>query len=186
MNEAPESTLSPLSGLSGRLSSLLNEKRRRELMRFIKFGVVGAIGAVIDFSSFNALNALGWLEAVEVKLPVGATLTGVGVAATISFVLAIISNFIWNRYWTYPDSRSRPLLAQFLTFFGINVAGLLIRVPLLESLRGPFAGMLETQFSLHDKLATDLGNNIALALAVIAVMFWNFFINRYITYSDVD
>jgi putative flippase GtrA len=33
--------------------------------------------------------------------------------------------------------------------------------------------------------ATVLGRNLALALAVIAVLFWNFFINRIWTYSDV-
>jgi putative flippase GtrA len=30
------------------------------------------------------------------------------------------------------------------------------------------------------------GKNLALALAVGIVMFWNFFVNRYWTYSDVD
>ena len=30
-----------------------------------------------------------------------------------------------------------------------------------------------------------MGNNIALAVAVIIVMFWNFFVNRFWTYSDV-
>jgi len=29
-------------------------------------------------------------------------------------------------------------------------------------------------------------NNLALAIGVIVVMFWNFFINRYWTYSDVE
>jgi len=31
-----------------------------------------------------------------------------------------------------------------------------------------------------------LAKNITLAIAVIIVMFWNFFVNRYITYSDVE
>jgi len=31
-----------------------------------------------------------------------------------------------------------------------------------------------------------LAKNMTLAIAVIVVMFWNFFVNRYITYSDVE
>ena len=31
-----------------------------------------------------------------------------------------------------------------------------------------------------------LADNITLAIAVIIVMFWNFFANRYWTYNDVD
>jgi putative flippase GtrA len=30
-----------------------------------------------------------------------------------------------------------------------------------------------------------LAKNITLAIAVIVVMFWNFFVNRYWTYNDV-
>jgi putative flippase GtrA len=31
-----------------------------------------------------------------------------------------------------------------------------------------------------------LAKNFTLAVAVLVVMFWNFFVNRYWTYSDVD
>ena len=34
--------------------------------------------------------------------------------------------------------------------------------------------------------AATLGGNLALAAAVIIVLFWNFFANRYWTYADVD
>jgi len=50
------------------------------------------------------------------------------IAGTISFIAAITSNFIWNRYWTYPDSRSKPVPHQLAQFVVINVMGLGIRV----------------------------------------------------------
>ena len=40
--------------------------------------------------------------------------------------------------------------------------------------------------SLKVDTATWLGESIAWALAVVIVMFWNFFVNRYWTYNDVD
>lgn len=169
-----------------RLSSLLPGKSRKEVERFLKFSVVGAIGAVIDFGVFNLLNWLGWLSPIRWEFPFGLSITGVGIASMISFVMAVTSNFIWNRFWTYPDSRSKRILAQYVTFLGINLAGLVIRVPLIEVLRGPLAGVVVTQLDVQTETAAILGNNLALAIAVGVVMFWNFFVNRYITYNDVE
>jgi putative flippase GtrA len=100
-------------------------------------------------------------------------------------VLAICSNFVWNRYWTYPDSRSKPIAHQFVQFFIVNVLGIVIRLPIIALTRNPFGKLVEDLFSLKTATAQTLGNNVALAVAVIIVMFWNFFVNRFWTYSDV-
>jgi putative flippase GtrA len=144
---------------------------RTELERFAKFMVVGVIGAVVDFGTYNLLNELA-------NLPPE-------VSGTISFVLAICSNFIWNRFWTYPDSRSKPISYQFVQFFVVNVLGIVIRLPIIALTRNPFGRMAELLFGLETATARTLGNNIALAVAVVIVMFWNFFVNRFWTYSDV-
>lgn len=160
--------------------------QHREVGRFAKFLVVGAIGAVIDYSVFTALNTLRWLDVVRFDLPFGLTLTGVGIAGAIAFTMAVISNFIWNRYWTYPDSRSKPLFLQLVTFFGINVVGLVIRVPVLELLHEPLATLASSVMpALSAKTAAWFGESSAWALAVVIVLFWNFFVNRYLTYNDV-
>jgi len=144
---------------------------RTEMERFAKFMVVGVIGAVVDFGTYNLLNELA-------NLPPE-------VSGTISFVLAICSNFIWNRFWTYPDSRSKPITHQFVQFFVVNVLGIVIRLPIIALTRNPFGRMAELLFGLETAAAQTMGNNIALAVAVVIVMFWNFFVNRFWTYSDV-
>ena len=68
--------------------------------RFLRFAVVGVIGAVVDFGSFNILESLFHVAPVT--------------ASIMSFSAAIISNFIWNRFWTYPDLRSKPLSQQLI------------------------------------------------------------------------
>ena len=147
---------------------LINSKERS---RFLKFATVGAIGAVIDFSIFNLLTSLFQFNPV--------------VAQAISFSIAVTSNFIWNRYWTYPDSRSKSLSKQVIQFLIVNVIGLLIRTPLIAWLN-PLLITIFTQFPLPFGISPIvIGHNIALAIAVGVIMLWNFFVNRFWTYSDV-
>jgi putative flippase GtrA len=146
------------------------KRNRKEAKRFIKFMFVGAMGAIVDFGVLNILTHV---------LDVPVTVAGI-----ISFSLAVTSNFIWNRYWTYPESRHFPLLPQYAQFFIINATALLIRVPILALVPGPLIGMLEST-GMAPAAAEVLGNNLALALAVGIAMFWNFFVNRFITYRHI-
>ena len=156
-----------------KLNRLLSyvQSNRKELERFAKFMVVGAIGAVVDFGTFNLLiEVVAWSPALS---------------GTISFVLAVFSNFVWNRYWTYPDSRSKPVLRQFVQFFFVNALGIAIRLPIISFMPDPLGRLVERWLGLEAELARSLGNNVALAIAVVIVMFWNFFVNRFWTYRDV-
>jgi len=159
-------------------------RTRREINRFLKFSVVGIIGAVVDFGSFNLL----------------ANVIGIGsiIASVISFSAAVTSNFLWNRYWTYPDSRSKPASQQVIQFTLVNLVGLGIRTPIFFFSEAPMIRLSENLIQLSQSIlpesiaslgyinATFLGRNLALALAVIVVLFWNFFINRIWTYSDAE
>ncbi len=149
---------------------LINNVKERE--RFLKFAVVGVIGAVIDFGMMNLLTQVGSMQLVP--------------AGTISFICAIISNFVWNRYWTYPDSRSRPITRQLGMFFAVNIAGVAIRIPILHFLEPPFLSLMKSLRLSVPFSPQFLAKNLTLALAVGIVMLWNFFVNRYWTYNDVD
>src|SRR3972149_238333 len=138
---------------------------RKEAKPFVKFAIVGSIGFVIDTGTLYLLIfALGLDGDTERTL-----------AKAISFTLAVISNFFWNRRWTYPESRPKPLGKQMAQFLVLNVIGL---------------GINLVVFSTVDSLLVpimDLGLAIAGAqvAAVSVAMFWNFGANRLITYNDV-
>lgn len=162
--------------------------KAKEVERFIKFAIVGVIGAVVDFGTLNLLQAtVLHPDAPHIDLKIG-------LATGIAFTSAVVSNFIWNRYWTYPDSRTRRLRNQIVQFFIVNAIGLAFRlwfvqagvdplghagVDVLQSL-GALSGTVEAP------LMRRIGTNIAQFIAVWIVMFWNFFVNRYWTYSDVE
>ena len=91
----------------------LAQQNRKEFGRFFKFMVVGTIGAVVDFGILNVLMLTFRAQHVDLgawhlfgTLTLNGNLT---LSNTISFTTAVLSNFIWNRFWTYPESRSKPL-----------------------------------------------------------------------------
>jgi len=182
MTETTDAVAVP-GGLLGRVQALVQHK---EFERFWKFAVVGGIGFVIDAGTVNLLKVLGIFAAAQLPLAFGLALEEEGIIGTIGFTLAVTSNFLWNRYWTYPDYRSKPVLQQLVTIIGINILGILNRIPILQGLSDPFAQMVGSLTHLENGLAAQIGLNMALMIAVVVVMFWNFFVNRYLTYNDVD
>ncbi len=144
----------------------------QERTRFLKFMAVGAFGALVDFGIANLLAHFFNMVLVY--------------AGSISFTCAVVSNFIWNRYWTYPDSRSRPLSRQLAMFFAVNVAGIAIRIPILKFGEPPLLNFFQN-LNLSASITPEfLARNFTLAVAVGIVMLWNFFVNRYWTYNDVN
>jgi len=146
-------------------------KSVKERTRFYRFAAVGAIGAIVDFCILNLLLTIG---------------TNYVVAGSISFLAAVLNNFLWNRYWTYPDSRSKKIGSQLLQFGIINGIGLAIRIPMLAALEHFLIGLANNYASQIPLSPRFLGHNIGLAMAILIVMLWNYLANRYWTYNDVS
>jgi putative flippase GtrA len=151
----------------------------KEVERFIKFALVGILGAVVDFTVLNMAKRLfeyvglgvGWdvpLDAHQIQLIA---------ANTISFTAAVLSNFTWNRLWTFPESRDRPLGTQLAQFAVVNVLGWLINTVLL---------LVMDQFVFQRIFDERLSYNMAKAFATCVVLFWNFGVNRVWTYKGIE
>ncbi len=148
-------------------------RKRKEQERFLRFAIVGTIGAVIDIGIFNFASSI-------LKIP---ALT----AQAISFSVAVISNFLWNRYWTYPDSRNKAVVNQLIQFVFVSLIGLAVRTLIFDRLEEAMiwsaSQILPANFFLT---FTVVGHNVSLAIVIVVIMFWNFFVNRFWTYNDVE
>lgn len=134
---------------------------RKEFTRFVKFGIVGTLGAVIDFTLLNLFHkGLGWPLLL---------------ANTVSVSVAIISNFTWNRLWTYPESRTRRKRQQLPQFALINIVGLGINNLIVVGLTALFSPYIPDPWNY----------NLAKAIAIGVVLFWNFGANRLWTYRGL-
>ena len=133
----------------------------KELARFVKFAIVGTIGAVIDFSILNLMHKVFHWSLLA--------------SNSLSFTCAVLSNFTWNRLWTFPESRERPIRTQLAQFALVNVIGLGINNLVLVNLAALFSQFIPDPFDY----------NLAKAIAIIIVLFWNFGINRIWTYKGI-
>ncbi len=144
-----------------RLSRLLDYllTNSKEIERFIKFALVGTSGTVVDFGLLNLCILVFGFSLVA--------------ANTCSFSAAVLNNFIWNRLWTFPESRERPFLPQLIQFALVNVAGWAINTGILWTL------------STYVLTMPVWGYNLSKAVAIVVVLFWNFGINRIWTYKGI-
>jgi putative flippase GtrA len=170
------------NGIIQKISVRIGGSKAKEVERFLKFIVVGIIGLAIDLTITNIMRKTLFKPQQDTNLPDM-------IANGLGFTSAVISNFIINRYWTYPDSRSRSILRQLGQFFIINIVGLAIReVILTYILSVPMISLVKqvlgTGLAASDE--KDIGYNIALMMTILIVMLWNFFANRYWTYNDVQ
>lgn len=163
MSELTQSELSPslLNRMIERLSGITG-LRPKEVTRFLKFATVGAIGMVVDLTLLNVLHKVFGLDLL--------------VANAISFTAAVISNFTWNRLWTFPESRQRPLHTQLGKFVIVNAVGLAINEVVL------WLAHQVTQTFLPD----PFDYNAAKILAIGVVLFWNYGVNRLWTYKGIE
>lgn len=151
----------------------------KEFERFVKWMLVGLLGSVVDFAVLNIMKRVfesiglgaGWPLAMD---PHQIQLVA---ANAISFSAAVLSNFTWNRLWTFPESRERPIGSQLVQFTIINVLGLIINTVVLVVLD-------RYVFSIF--LGERLSYNAAKAVAIGVVLFWNYGMNRIWTYRGIE
>jgi len=96
----------------------------------------------------------------------------------------LTSNFFWNRYWIYPESRSKSIRVQVIQFTVVNIIGLVLNLLIFGLVSSALIPRLQIDYGVNNGLL--LGTNIGQVSAVAAILFWNFFVNRYWTYDDVE
>lgn len=127
-------------------------RNRASWLQLLKFGIVGGSGYLINLVVFSLLRSdLGIHQAL---------------AAIGAFCVAVTSNFVWNRYWTFGATEGHAGF-QAARFFAVSVGALAINLAALEVLiRG-----------------TSLGDLAAQAIAVAIAMPFNFLGNKLWTFA---
>jgi putative flippase GtrA len=127
-------------------------RRPASWWQLIKFGIVGGSGYLVNLAVFAFLA--GSLDLHHLAAAVGA------------FCVAVTSNFLWNRYWTFGPGDG-PASFQAVRFFTVSLAALGLNLVVLEVL---LAG-------------GGIGELSAQAIAVAVAMPFNFLGNKLWTFA---
>ena len=127
-------------------------RRPASWWQLIKFGLVGGSGYLINLAVFALLSGNFGVHHL--------------VAAIGAFCVAVSSNFLWNRHWTFAAGHGHAGF-QAARFFAVSIAALLINLVVLEAL---VAG-------------ASLGDLTAQAIAVAVAMPFNFLGNKLWTFA---
>ncbi len=132
--------------LAARARAVRALRRPANWMQLAKFAAVGATGYVVNLAVYTALlRGAGWHYVY---------------AATVSFLVAVTNNYLWNRVWTFRDQRGHVGF-QGLRFFTVALVAY-----------GANLGILSALIALGmDKVAAQ-------AIAIVLVTPLNFIGNK--------
>jgi len=126
---------------------------RRVVRQFVKFGIVGVVSTVIDWGLFYLLNFTFGIYYLTAKV--------------LSFAVAVINSFVWNRRWTF-RSQNPNRNQEFVKFLVIALVGLSLNTLIMYLAVSIF----------HTRKI------VGLIFATGIVTFWNFLANKYWTFQN--
>lgn len=142
---------------------------QRAARQFLKFGMVGSVGALVDFGSYNILTrGFDWLLVLDV---LGFKIIA---ANLISVLLAILSNFLLNKYWTFRNTEPGTAVRQGMGYFVLNGITFVLN-QILTSFFAFHVPLVETIFRSQK-------DNAAKALSIGFILFINFFGSKFIIF----
>jgi len=88
------------------------------MVQFVRFVIVGTSGYALNLGVFALAHV-----AMDYRL-----------AACVAWVFAVTNNFVWNRAWTFRDSREDDARAQAIRFIVVSLLGLGFSLIVLNAL----------------------------------------------------
>ena len=117
---------------------------RKLISQFAGVGAVGLVGLVIDVALFNLLRATVLNPDVVVHGALWATLASTSVA--------IVFNWLGNRYWTFRRERRAHWWREGIEFVLVSIGGLLIALGCVW--------FSEQVLNLHSLLSDNIAKNV--------------------------
>lgn len=137
---------------------------RAEAKRLIKYALVGVLGTFIELSILNLLIfGVGWSSDFDKVM-----------ANVVAVSLAISSNFVWNRLWTFPESVGSERGGQFIKFLSVSLIGLVLNSVIFYA---------ADNFFFEHLFPTVIAVQLAKFTAIAIVLVWNFTVNRFWTFQ---
>lgn len=122
------------------------------IFKLLKFTLVGFSGLIIDFGITFICKEKVFLNKY--------------ISNSIGFAFAALSNYIFNRIWTF-GSNNPELLIEFSSFLLVSIIGLFINTSIL--------------WQIHNNLKVNF--YLSKFGAIVVTTLWNFLANYYFTFQ---
>ncbi len=156
---------------------------KRGVRQFVKFSIVGVMSTAIDwgvhallYKGFNGSLTNATNDFFSANLPFLTKSADFDGAFTtfkiVSFLVAMLNGFFWNRKWTFRISGKENRSAQLGKFAIVNTIGLCINTLVASQIHTPHGGKWNYV--------------LALGVATFVTMFWNFAGHKFWTFKAND
>lgn len=132
-----------------------------------KFGLIGVLNTLIDWGVLGFLTLYFAVDPKQEFLSLGiVTLTFYIFYKSVSFFVANINSYFWNKYWTFSGDVNKKTSEELIQFFAVSIIGFFINVGIavyIFSHIEPIASLNSNQWGI-----------VGAALGSIAGLIWNF------------
>lgn len=164
---------------AGLLVANILSKKIAIIWQIAKFGVTGILNALVDL---GILTILTWLfrsqlhiDSESVILSILPFITFYSIYKAISFVIANINSYYWNKYWTFQKEGTRDEKSNFVQFFIVSLVGFIINV-LAASITFTFV-------NASTAISTDQAGLLGAIAGSIIGLAWNFVGYKFIVFK---
>ena len=132
----------PLAFLGMSIASFLG-KKFLIVLQAARFVLVGALNTFIDL---GVLNSLIWFSGVAAG-PLYSLFKGV------SFLVATVNSYFWNKYWTFGKVQEAPGPREFSKFLTVVAIGFFLNVGIASVV----VNVIGPQFGIGEKIWASIG-----------------------------
>lgn len=133
--------------------------------QFGKFISVGIANTAVDFGVLNFLM-------LSTNISAGIFYS---IFKGISFIVAVIHSYAWNKFWTFKKTETEKVGGEFLRFFVVSVIGFCINVGI--------ASFVVNVISVPAVISLKIWANIGAAAGSIVGLLWNFIGFKFIVFK---
>ncbi len=155
----------PFLSMLGMLVVSLLGKKFLIILQAGKFALTGALNTFIDL---GILNILIWISGA-------ASGTLFSVFKAISFLVATINSYFWNKHWTFEKGKNVFAAKEFSKFLIVTAIGLSINVGIASLV----VNVIGPQFEISKEIWATVGAFTAILFAWI----WNFLSSKFIVFK---
>lgn len=152
-------------------------KKISVVWQLAKFGVTGVINVLVDFGILSILIIIFkkylTINSTDILFSLGIAITFYSLFKAVSFIVANINSYLWNKYWTFDKQGNNQ--SEFFQFFIVSIVGFVINVVVASIVFKsipPVGGLNFDQWAL---IGAAIGSIVGLA--------WNFLGYKFIVFK---